>query len=83
MQKKSMLLALALITLVAGTLVLYEPVIHHKFINYDDGVCQRQPPRARRSKLGKCNMGIQHYIFLQLASADMAILYVDQSILEG
>src|SRR6266849_3376813 len=46
MQKKSMLLALALITLIAGTVVLYEPVIHHKFINYDDGVYVSGNPRV-------------------------------------
>ncbi|HLQ52302.1 MAG TPA: hypothetical protein VK129_12440, partial [Terriglobales bacterium] len=41
-----MLLALALITLIAGTVVLYEPVIHHKFINYDDGVYVSGNPRV-------------------------------------
>ncbi|HTC91897.1 MAG TPA: tetratricopeptide repeat protein [Terriglobales bacterium] len=45
-QENSLLPALALITLVAGTFILYEPVIHHNFINYDDGVYVSGNPRV-------------------------------------
>jgi len=45
-RKDGLLLVLALTTLIAGTLLLYEPVIHHGFINYDDGVYVSGNPRV-------------------------------------
>jgi len=45
-RKNGLLLALALIILVAGTFILYEPVLHHTFINYDDGVYVSGNPRV-------------------------------------
>jgi len=45
-RKDGLLFVLALTTLIAGTLLLYEPVIHHGFINYDDGVYVSGNPRV-------------------------------------
>src|SRR5260370_34332426 len=46
MKKNSLLLTLEIITLFTATIFLYQPVLHHKFIYYDDGVYVSGNPRV-------------------------------------
>jgi hypothetical protein len=53
-----------LIALVLGTLPVYMPATHHKFVNCDDGGCVTENPTA---KAGLTWPGLKYALATQLA----------------